>query len=178
MAGMTKIFDSSSLLDQMKTLGYITGKWHIVKRQKQIAISRKLPKQIYNNKKDTKKVVELLVNITLKLWRIMNNLKTSIFKLILERDPETRFLTSVFFIKQLPLGLWYTHGLKHFWIWLRICGVNRQSWLHSGVIDTAVTLDLIFEWLWLPLKGISIEKTYIGKLAYTISITFTQKYGV
>jgi hypothetical protein len=47
--------------------------------------------------------------------------------------------------------------------------------MHSGVIDTAVTLDLIFEWLWLPLKGISIEKTYIGKLTYTISITFTQK---
>jgi hypothetical protein len=36
-------------------------------------------------------------------------------------------------------------------------------------------LDLIFEWLWLPLKGISIEKTYIGKLTYTISITFTHK---
>jgi hypothetical protein len=40
---------------------------------------------------------------------------------------------------------------------------------HSGVIDmhsgdTAVTLDLIFERLWLPLKGISIEKTYIGPI--------------
>jgi hypothetical protein len=49
--------------------------------------------------------------------------------------------------------------------------------MHSGVIDTAepcaaesysrikydtaVTLDLIFEWLWLPLKGISIKKAYI-----------------
>jgi hypothetical protein len=41
--------------------------------------------------------------------------------------------------------------------------------------DTAVTLDLIFERLWLPLKGISIEKTYIGKLSCTtgIPITFT-----
>jgi hypothetical protein len=57
-------------------------------------------------------------------------------------------------------------------------GVIDRCDMHSGVIDTAVTLDLIFEWLWLPLKGISIEKTYIGKLAYTISITFTQKYGV
>jgi hypothetical protein len=53
--------------------------------------------------------------------------------------------------------------------------------MHSDVIDTAckydtaVTLDLIFEWLWLFLKGISIEKTYIGKLTYTISITFTHK---
>jgi hypothetical protein len=42
-------------------------------------------------------------------------------------------------------------------------------------MDTSVTLDLIFEWLWLPLQGISIEKTYIGNLTYTISITFTQK---
>jgi hypothetical protein len=64
--------------------------------------------------------------------------------------------------------------------------------LHSGVIDstvictaeslnplckndTAVTLALIFNWLWLPLKGISIEKTYIGKLSCTIPITLTQK---
>jgi hypothetical protein len=31
------------------------------------------------------------------------------------------------------------HGLKPFWIWFRICGVNRQSWLHSSVMDTAVT---------------------------------------
>jgi hypothetical protein len=40
--------------------------------------------------------------------------------------------------------------------------------------DTAVTLDLIFEWFWLPLKGISIEIN-IHKQIYTISITFTQK---
>jgi hypothetical protein len=38
-----------------------------------------------------------------------------------------------------------------------------------------VTLDLIFERLWLPLKGISIEKTYIGKLSCTITITLTQR---
>jgi hypothetical protein len=36
--------------------------------------------------------------------------------------------------------------------------------LYNGVTDTAVTLDLIFERMWLPLKGISIEKTHIGKL--------------
>jgi hypothetical protein len=30
------------------------------------------------------------------------------------------------------------HGLKPFWIWLRICWENRQSWLHSGVNDPAV----------------------------------------
>jgi hypothetical protein len=34
--------------------------------------------------------------------------------------------------------------------------------------DNAVTFDIIFARLWLPLKGISIEKTYIGKLSYTI----------
>jgi hypothetical protein len=62
---------------------------------------------------------------------------------------------------------------------------QRSHWhfcdMHSGVIDitvsmtrlckydTAVTLDLIIEWLWLPLKGISM-KMYIGKLTYTLSI--------
>jgi hypothetical protein len=59
--------------------------------------------------------------------------------------------------------------------------------MHSGVIDaavtcttesltplckydSAVTFDIIFARLWLPLKGISIEKTYlyIGQLSYTI----------
>jgi hypothetical protein len=39
--------------------------------------------------------------------------------------------------------------------------------------DTAVTLDLIYERLW-PLKGVSIEKTYKGKLSCTIPITFTK----
>jgi hypothetical protein len=60
--------------------------------------------------------------------------------------------------------------------------------MHSGVIDTsvkctavsmtplckydtAVTLDLIFEWVRLHLKGIYIEKTAIDILTYTISIT-------
>jgi hypothetical protein len=47
--------------------------------------------------------------------------------------------------------------------------------MHSGVNDTAVILDLIFQWLWLPLKRISIEKTFIGKLSCTIPITFTQE---
>jgi hypothetical protein len=73
----------------------------------------------------------------------------------------------------------FTNNLKHCFykeIWL---GCTR----HSGVIDTdvyckydtAVTLNLIFEWLWLPLKGISIQKIFIGKLSCTTPITFTQK---
>jgi hypothetical protein len=38
--------------------------------------------------------------------------------------------------------------------------------------------DLIFDQLWLPLKGISIEKTYMSKLSYIVSIAFTHKrYG-
>jgi hypothetical protein len=41
--------------------------------------------------------------------------------------------------------------------------------------DSAVTFDVIFARLWLPLKGISIEKTYIGHLSYTIPVTFTHK---
>jgi hypothetical protein len=51
--------------------------------------------------------------------------------------------------------------------------------VYSGVLmckyDTAVTLDLIFQRLWLPLKRISIEKTHVGKLSSTIPITFTHK---
>jgi hypothetical protein len=56
--------------------------------------------------------------------------------------------------------------------------ISKKSLLWESVIDNAVTLDFIFKRLWLPLKGISIEKTYIGKLPCTIptvSITFTQK---
>jgi hypothetical protein len=38
---------------------------------------------------------------------------------------------------------------------------------HSSVNDIAVTLDLIFDRLWPPLKGITISKqTYIGTLFY------------
>jgi hypothetical protein len=56
--------------------------------------------------------------------------------------------------------------------------------VHSGVIDsdvtctplckydTAVAFDIIFARLWLPLKGISIEKTYIDHNFHT------QKMGV
>jgi hypothetical protein len=40
--------------------------------------------------------------------------------------------------------------------------------------DNAGAGDLEFEWLWLPLKGISIKK-YIGKLYYPIAIAITQK---
>jgi hypothetical protein len=47
--------------------------------------------------------------------------------------------------------------------------------MHSGVNITAVTFDIIFMRLWLNLKGISIEKIYIGKLSYTITTTFTHK---
>jgi hypothetical protein len=39
--------------------------------------------------------------------------------------------------------------------------------------DTAVTLILIFEWLWLSLKKTSIEKNMHRQIDYTISITFT-----
>jgi hypothetical protein len=42
--------------------------------------------------------------------------------------------------------------------------------------DAAVTLDLIFERLWLPLKVIHIEKIYIRNLSCTIPITFIH-YG-
>jgi hypothetical protein len=44
--------------------------------------------------------------------------------------------------------------------------------MHSSVNATAVTLALTFKRLWLPLKGISIEKTYIGKFSYTIHSSY------
>jgi hypothetical protein len=60
---------------------------------------------------------------------------------------------------------------------------QRSHWhrcdMHSWVIDTAVTLDIIIARLWLPLKEITIKKAYIGKLSYTIPITFTHtKWGL
>jgi hypothetical protein len=45
----------------------------------------------------------------------------------------------------------------------------------SGVNDTAGAGDLEIKRLWLPLKGISVKKNYIGKLYYPIAITVTQK---
>jgi hypothetical protein len=44
-------------------------------------------------------------------------------------------------------------------------------------IDTADQGASKFSVLWLLLKRIPIEKSYIGKLYYTISTTFIQKYG-
>jgi hypothetical protein len=41
--------------------------------------------------------------------------------------------------------------------------------------DTAVPGNLEIEMFWLPLKGKSIKKTYIGTLYHNVSITFTQK---
>jgi hypothetical protein len=42
-------------------------------------------------------------------------------------------------------------------------------------IDTADPGTSMFSVLWLLLKAIPIEKSYIGKLYYTISTTFIQK---
>jgi hypothetical protein len=78
---------------------------------------------------------------------------------------------------------------------IQLCKLSSKLHRTSGVIDTAsaasaVSLsllvrydtagagDLEFERLWLSLKGISIEKIYIGKLYYPIAKTITQKIGV
>jgi hypothetical protein len=42
-------------------------------------------------------------------------------------------------------------------------------------IDTADQGTSKFSVLWLLLKGIPVEKSYIGKFYYIISTTFTQK---
>jgi hypothetical protein len=119
----------------------------------------------------------------------------------LSGQPDIRLdirLTSVCDIKILELNVW--KGMHH---WLRcdmhsgvidtavqICEFWEKN--SSGVIDsavmctaesltplckydTAVTFDIIFARLWLPLKGISIEETYIYQLSFTI--TFTHKNG-
>jgi hypothetical protein len=102
------------------------------------------------------------------------------------------FIFNIFFLLVFPLAqakvnlflLGPFHWLKTFFSFQCQCqwhrcdmhsGHRHRCDLHSGVIDTAVTLDLIVEWLWLPLKGISIGKTFIGKLSCTIPITFTHK---
>jgi hypothetical protein len=58
---------------------------------------------------------------------------------------------------------------------IQLCKVGSKSYRTSGVIDTASGFidtvgggDLEFERLWLPLKGISIKRNYIGKLYYHI----------
>jgi hypothetical protein len=40
---------------------------------------------------------------------------------------------------------------------------TAESWTPLCKYDTAVTFDIIFARLWLPLKGISIEKTFTHK---------------
>jgi hypothetical protein len=45
-------------------------------------------------------------------------------------------------------------------------------------IDTADQATSKLSVLWLLLKGIPIEKSYIGKLYYNMSTTFIQKMGV
>jgi hypothetical protein len=62
--------------------------------------------------------------------------------------------------------------------------VQRCHWhccnMHCTVVSltplckygTAVTLDLIFDGIWLPLKGISCVKTYIAKLSHTYIYNF------
>jgi hypothetical protein len=60
------------------------------------------------------------------------------------------------------------------WCQWHHCANMTPLWLWTSPLckyDTALTLDLTFQRLWLPLKGISIEKTYTGKLSYT------KKYG-
>jgi hypothetical protein len=59
--------------------------------------------------------------------------------------------------------------------------ISAESLTPLCKYDTAVTFDVIFARLWLPLKGISIEKTYISQLSYTVPTYdnfHTQKMGV
>jgi hypothetical protein len=59
--------------------------------------------------------------------------------------------------------------------WHRVASYAYFVKMISGVIDTADQGTSKFTLLWLLLKGIPIEKSYIGKLCDTISTTFIQK---
>jgi hypothetical protein len=88
------------------------------------------------------------------LTRIIPYCKSSAkISILCIRDPDTRFSASVLFMKQLPLGPWYTGELHrcaiNFVEYLRewpealfFCA-EKTVWLgctqHSSVIDTAVT---------------------------------------
>jgi hypothetical protein len=74
------------------------------------------------------------------------------------------FRPLVFFIKQSHLGPLFT-GLRIFEYGFEFFVIRQIRW-HSDVYDTDVPGDLEFEWLCLPLKGISIKKNYIGKFYY------------
>jgi hypothetical protein len=53
-------------------------------------------------------------------------------------------------------------------------GVNDTSVPRTALSMTPLYPEPKFERLWLPLMGKSSKKTYVGKLHYTIFITFTQ----
>jgi hypothetical protein len=75
-------------------------------------------------------------------------------------------------IRLLTEQLWHAHDTA--------VTCTAESLTPLWKYDTAVTLDLIFEWLWLPLKGISIENSYIGKFTciHYIYNFHTQNMGV
>jgi hypothetical protein len=63
-----------------------------------------------------------------------------------------------------------------------LSGINdtaKAAWAVAMTLlrryDTAQARDLEFERVWPTLKGISIQKNYIGKVYYPIAITITQK---
>jgi hypothetical protein len=68
-------------------------------------------------------------------------------------------------------------------MWLRIREDNRQSWLHSGVNDTAVQIEHRCDFgphipeALATFKGNIYRKNIQRKFSYTVSIAFIQKYG-
>jgi hypothetical protein len=60
------------------------------------------------------------------------------FSPFLKKGPWNEIFDLCFFHQKTSPGS-LTHRLKPFRIWLWICEDNRQSLLHSGVMDTAVT---------------------------------------
>jgi hypothetical protein len=70
----------------------------------------------------------------------------------------------------------YANFVKNFsWVIESTVTCTAESLTALCKYDTAVTFNIIFSRIWLPLKGISIEQKYIAQLSYTIPITFTHK---
>jgi hypothetical protein len=72
-----------------------------------------------------------------------------------------------------PVFFFYCENLT----WLltaQWCQWHRYD-MHSSIIDTPVTLDLIFERLWVPLKGTSIKKNIAKQIVLFFIYNFHTK---
>jgi hypothetical protein len=112
---------------------------------------------------------------------------SNLVRLSLQTDPDARFSTSGVFHQSTPPRP-LIHRLKPFSIRIsihrenRLCNRRFLSQQSQSTITKSIFCDVLdsaetctAECDMQELKGISIKKTYIGQLSYTIPITFTHK---